>query len=104
VELTVYPAAGDQAGESKLQAEMDRAMAALRTEFPGLQAVSENQNANLRYASFDLGRQFSALALTRYRGHYCHVRMMLAEAAIGQDFQCLMDSLSIMLGFFNPKR
>jgi hypothetical protein len=103
VALTLYPAAGDQASESGLQAEMDRAMAALRTEFPGLQPVSENKNVNLRYASFDAGRQFSALALTRYRGHYCHIRMTMAESAIGQDFQCLMDSLSAMLGFFNPK-
>ena len=103
VELTVYPAAADQAGESALQAEMDRALAALRTEFPGLQPVSENQDLNLRYASFDAGRQFSALALTRYRGHFCHVRMTMAPAAIGQDFQCLMDSLSSMMGFFNPK-
>ncbi len=102
VELSVYPAPG-QTGEAALQAEMDRALAALQAEHPGLQPASENKDLNLRYASFDAGRQFSALALTRYRGHYCRIRMTLAETAIGQDFQCLMDSLSIMLSLFNPK-
>jgi hypothetical protein len=104
VELTFYPAAGGQVSEAGLQAEMDRALAALQTEHPGLQPASENRDVNLRYASFDAGRQFSALALTSYRGHYCRVRMTLAESAIGQDFQCLMDSLSVMLSLFNPKR
>jgi hypothetical protein len=103
VEITVYPAAEGQSGESALQAEMDRALAALQAEFPGLQPASENKDINLRYMSFDAGRQFSALALTRYRGHFCRIRMTLAEAAIGQDFQCLMDSLAIMLSLFNPR-
>lgn len=102
VELTIHPAA-EQTGEAALQAEMDRALAALQAEFPGLQPASENKDVNLRYASFDAGRQFSALAMTRYRGHFCRIRMTLAEDAIGQDFQCLMDSLSIMLGMLNPK-
>ncbi len=101
VELTIHRA--DQDGEAALQAEMDRALAALQAEHPGLQPASENKEINLRYASFDAGRQFSALALTRYRGHYCRIRMTLAETAIGQDFQCLMDSLSIMLSLFNPR-
>ena len=46
---------------------------------------------------------FSALALTSYQGHYCRIRLTLAESAIGQDFQCLMDSLSAMLSHFSRK-
>lgn len=103
VELTVYPATEGPITEAGLQAEMERALAALQAEFPGLVTASENKSANLRYASFDAGRRFSALALTSYRGHYCRIRLTLTESAIGQDFQCLMDSLSAMLSHFNPK-
>ena len=89
--------------ERDLQAELEQALAELRVEFPGLQPASENKSANLRYASFDAGLRFSALALTSYQGHYCRIRLTLASSAIGQDFQCLMDSLSAMLSHFNPR-
>ena len=82
---------------------VEQALAELRTEFPGLQPASENKGGNLRYLSFDAGRQFSALALTSYQGHYCRIRLTLAQSAIGQDFQCLMDSLSAMLSHFSRK-
>ena len=97
----VLQAAGHRVvGES---ADPTQALAELRVEFPGLQPASENKSANLRYASFDAGLRFSALALTSYQGHYCRIRLTLAESAIGQDFQCLMDSLSAMLSHFNRK-
>ena len=105
VTLDLYPVpdgSGDR--EAGLQAELQAALAAVATDHPGLHVVSENKAPNLRYASFDAGQRFSALALTSYRDHYCRIRMTLAEAAIGQDFQCLMDSLSAMLGFLNPKQ
>ena len=104
VSLTLYPAPEGQPTETGLQAELEQALADLRTEFPGLQPASENKGANLRYLSFDAGQRFSALALTSYQSHYCRIRLTLAESAIGQDFQCLMDSLSAMLSHFNPKR
>ena len=103
VELTIYPAHDGAVSEAGLQAEMDAALAALTTEFPGLAPATENKGPNLRYASFDAGQKFSALALTSYRGHYCRIRLTLAESAIGQDMQCLMDALAVMLGYFNPK-
>lgn len=103
VSLTLYPAPDRTPTEAGLQAELEQALAELRVEFPGLQPASENKSANLRYLSFDAGRQFSALALTSYQGHYCRIRLTLAQSAIGQDFQCLMDSLSAMLSHFNPK-
>lgn len=103
VSLTLYPAPDRTPTEAGLQAELEQALAELRVEFPGLQPASENKSANLRYASFDAGLRFSALALTSYQGHYCRIRLTLAQSAIGQDFQCLMDSLSAMLSHFNPK-
>ena len=103
VSLTLYPAPDRTPTEAGLQAELEQALAELRVEFPGLQPASENKSANLRYASFDAGQRFSALALTSYQGHYCRIRLTLAESAIGQDFQCLMDSLSAMLSYFNPR-
>jgi len=105
VTLDIYPVpAGSTDREAGLQTEMEAALAAVALEHPGLHVVSENKAPNLRYASFDAGQRFSALALTSHRDHYCRIRMTLTEAAIGLDFQCLMDSLSVMLGYFNPKQ
>ena len=104
VTLDIYPvpAGDDDEREAGLQRELEAALARVAAEHPGLQVVSENKAANLRYASFDAGQRFSALALTSWHDHYCRVRLTLTEAAIGLDFQCLMDSLSAMLGYFNP--
>ena len=59
-------------------------------------------NSDGRGWALALGQPFHALDTRRAWGVSLD-RLTLAESAIGQDFQCLMDSLSAMLSYFNPR-
>lgn len=102
VQLQIF-ADGAPPSETHLEEAMRRTLQQLQSQHPSLQVVTENQSINLRYASFDIGQRFSALALTHFQGTICKIHMQLTEQAIGQDFQCLMDALSVMISYFNPK-